>query len=110
MEFESIDQKRAQLAWRKIDDVTESKGKYRSLIRGLPAMIQSAGAGQTLAYLQSNKDKKEFELVLDHLNAWLCDARSIPWREKPEKPSEVYEKLLKYSHPGIFIYSGRQGS
>ncbi len=82
---QTLQQRRAAKAWEQIQqtDKRDYKNKYGSLVRGLPAMIQTDGLGQTLAFLlakakDSDKNGKakgsavtEHRAAYDHLAAWL---------------------------------------
>jgi len=70
----TLDQHRAKFAW---DKVRALKGKpakdldeYRDLVRKLPAMIQTNGLGQALAFLLVQKGNKR--ALYNHLQDWLC--------------------------------------
>lgn len=69
------DQQRAQSAWQNVRQVPEEKGKeYGSLARGLAAMIQTNGLGQTLAFLQAKaegKTDKPHAMLFRHLSGWV---------------------------------------
>lgn len=79
---QNIEQERGRWAW---DDIREVKSKdksnekklekeYRSLARGLNAMIQINGLGQTLGFLKAKgkgDDNKPHYLLLKHLTAWM---------------------------------------
>lgn len=65
------DQARAGAAWRALDQVAkEIENEYGSLARRLPALLQTNGLGQTLAFLRS-KDKQHFKLIYQHLSVWV---------------------------------------
>src|SRR5437016_10879360 len=75
----NIEQKRGAQAWK---DIQEIKGKridtlqkeYRSLARGLNAMIQINGLGQALGFLKAkgkNDPNKAHFLLLSHLTDWM---------------------------------------
>ncbi len=76
---QNIEQERAKQAW---DDVMSIKGndalekEYRSLARGLNAMIQINGLGQTLGFFKAkakgkNDEKKPHYHLLMHLTDWM---------------------------------------
>ncbi len=80
-QHQNTEQKRGAMAWK---DIQEIKGKsnetlekeYRSLARGLNAMIQINGLGQTLGFLKAKgkgDDTKAHYLLLKHLTAWMQD-------------------------------------
>lgn len=54
---QTLEQERAANAWKNIEAVdknaTFDKKEFGSLVRGLPAMIQTDGLGQTLAFLKA---------------------------------------------------------
>jgi CRISPR-associated protein Cmr5 len=76
---QNIEQERGRQSW---EDVREIKGKkndtlekeYRSLARGLNAMIQINGLGQTLGFLKAKGKgdaSKAHYLLLKHLTGWM---------------------------------------
>jgi len=75
---QKTEQARAASAWSCIEEIEKSyeseKKKYGTLARKLPAMIQSNGLGQTLAFLQAKggqKKKDAHNLIADHLTRWV---------------------------------------
>lgn len=78
---QNSEQERGRQAWENVKDI---KGKdknlqkeYRSLARGLNAMIQINGLGQTLGFLKAkgkNDEKKPHYLLLLHLTNWMQNA------------------------------------
>lgn len=83
---QNIDQERGRWAW---DDIREIKDKdksnektlekeYRSQARGLNAIIQINGLGQTLGFLKAKgkgDNNKAHFLLLKHLTAWMRDTK-----------------------------------
>ncbi len=75
---QNIEQERGRQAW---EDIREIKGlhdeglekKYRSLARGLNAMIQINSLGQTLGFLKAKSKQKKTEhfYLLGHLTQWM---------------------------------------
>ncbi len=82
---QNSEQKRGAQAWENIRaiknlDKTTKKDKklekeYRSLARGLNAMIQINGLGQTLGFLNAKGSEKKphYHLLLTHLTEWMRD-------------------------------------
>src|SRR5437879_741203 len=84
---QNSEQKRGRQAWKNVSDI-KAKAKdtkdeklekeYRSLARGLNAMIQINGLGQTLGFLKAkgkgDSNKAHF-LLLKHLTAWMRDPK-----------------------------------
>jgi CRISPR-associated protein Cmr5 len=74
----TIEQRRAASAWHNIEQVTTDatyrsfQKKYKSLTRRTPAMIQTNGLAQTLAFLRAkNSDKApHFGLLAGQLSDW----------------------------------------
>jgi len=66
----TIEQRRAQFAYGKIEDVKNSGNKnYKSLVRGFASTILLNGLGQALAFLKAKK--KDHHLALyNHINLW----------------------------------------
>jgi len=78
----TLAQRRAYAAWHNItDDAKKDKdavfqGKYKTLARGLSAMIQVNGLAETIAFLRAKAGKKEaakseHRMLYNHLAEWL---------------------------------------
>ncbi len=72
------EQQRAANAWQNIEQVEKQaeniRKEYSSLARGLPAMIQTNGLGQSLAFLRAkggNDQHKPHSILYLHLSHWL---------------------------------------
>jgi CRISPR-associated protein Cmr5 len=85
MNSRDLDRNRAQQAWAFIIGVkgAEYEGKYGSLVRNLPTMIQVNGLAQTLAFLKAKgkehdpKSRKEhFVQAFYQLSNWVCSCLS----------------------------------
>jgi CRISPR-associated protein Cmr5 len=72
---QTLQQKRAAHAWGCIEQVpAKIQKKYGSLVRGLPALVQSDGLGQTLAFLKAKgggKPDKEHTVAYNHIAQWV---------------------------------------
>lgn len=72
---QTLHQKRAAHAWGCIEKVPAGiQKKYGSLVRGLPALVQSDGLGQTLAFLKAKaggKQDKEHMVAYNHIAGWV---------------------------------------
>jgi CRISPR-associated protein Cmr5 len=77
---QNIEQERGRQAWEDIREIKDQKPpnkdlekKYRSLARGLNAMIQINGLGQTLGFLKAKSKEKKAEhfYLLKHLSQWM---------------------------------------
>ena len=78
----NIEQKRGAQAWKDVQNIKEKdksddkklEKEYRSLSRGLNAMIQINGLGQTLGFLKAKgkgDSNKAHYLLLKHLTDWM---------------------------------------
>lgn len=68
---QTLQQLRAAQAWKHVESVgSDNQKDYTSLVRSLPALIQSDGLATTLAFLRA-KGKVHHNLVYDHLSAWI---------------------------------------
>lgn len=74
---QNLEQERGRQAWENIQAIQQKeqslRKEYRSLARGLNAMIQINGLGQTLGFLKAkgkNENKAHF-LLLAHLTNWM---------------------------------------
>lgn len=80
---QNMEQERGRIAWDNITKVKDSKNsslqkEYRSLARGLNAMIQINGLGQTLGFLKAKgkaDPNKAHYLLLQHLTNWMKDEK-----------------------------------
>jgi CRISPR-associated protein Cmr5 len=91
---QTLEQQRAAKAWEQTEatDKRDYKQKYGSLVRGLPARIQTDGLGQTLAFLLAKaKDSHQNEhyAAYNHLNVWLSG------REQFNFEGDLFQWLLK---------------
>lgn len=81
---QNIEQQRGQQAWENIREIKDLKDKdrekkYRTLARGLNAMIQINGLGQTLGFFYAKGEKEwrekrkrnEHFYLLRHLTHWM---------------------------------------
>lgn len=73
--LQTLDQQRAAFAWDKVSALGGSK-EYRSLVRQLPAMVQTNGLAQTLAFLLAPSGAKKD--LYQQLQQWLCTAAPHP--------------------------------
>jgi CRISPR-associated protein Cmr5 len=99
---QNIEQERAHQAWA---NVTSIKGRdeniekeYRSLARGLNAMIQINGLGQTLGFLKAkgkNDEKKPHYQLLMHLTAWMRDTNHFRVHNSSAMGKD-YDGLLRW--------------
>ena len=76
--LQTLDQQRAAFAWDKVSALSGSKvyRDYRSLARQLPAMVQTNGLAQTLAFLLTAGEAKKS--LYQHLQQWLCGTAPYP--------------------------------
>ncbi len=73
----TLEQERAQHAWKKAQEGVISKGSaYINLAKGLPALIMNSGLMQTMAFLEEKG--KEHALLGKQLRAWLHERYKIP--------------------------------
>lgn len=94
-----IEQKRAAQAWQDVANVNDQHRdtlgrKYSSLARSAPAMVQSNGLGQTLAFYRakagSDRSKNsEHWLLYSHISHWVMV-------QLDQKDSKVRDGLLEW--------------
>lgn len=96
---QTLQQKRAAHAWDCIEKVpTGIQKKYGSLVRGLPALVQSDGLGQMLAFLKAvdgrskNKGNTPEIESYRHISAWASHKDSAL-----DAQGDLLEWLLKQS-------------
>jgi CRISPR-associated protein Cmr5 len=82
---QTLQQKRAAHAWKCIEKVQAGiQKKYGSLVRGLPALIQSDGLGQTLAFLKAkdkNKGNTEHIEAYSNISNWISIEFGITYKQ-----------------------------
>ena len=105
-----IEQKRCEHAWNNVNEARERLGdkqkEYRSLARGLNAMIQINGLGQSLAFLKA-KGKGEQNgqaaqnahgLLFAHISNWVGEQMGyqgtslLEWIVAPTTSREAYRR------------------
>lgn len=103
---QNSEQKRGAQAWKNIQAIKNDKNnvdkklekEYRSLARGLNAMIQINGLGQTLGFLKAkgkrDEKKPHYQLLL-HLTNWMQDATHFR-AVNSEIMSSGYDGLLSW--------------
>ncbi len=100
---QNVEQQRGKQAWENIRDIKQRRDpelekKYRSLARGLNAMIQINGLGQTLGFFKAKskereKRQSEHYYLLQHLSAWM---RTHFFAQNLAKMGENYDSLLTW--------------
>ncbi|MEO9027622.1 MAG: type III-B CRISPR module-associated protein Cmr5 [Ktedonobacteraceae bacterium] len=103
---QNTEQKRGRQAWQDVRVIAalgeKEQKEYRSLARGLNAMIQINGLGQTLGFLKAkgkNKDergqphKNAHSYLLGHLTHWMHDFFD---KNIPDVTNDVYDGLLEW--------------
>ncbi len=97
---QNLEQERGRIAWDNITTIIKTQNKtlqkeYRSLARGLNAMIQINGLGQTLGFLKakgkSDKDKAHY-LLLQDLTNWMKDSQHF---------SAANSDVMGHTHDGL---------
>jgi CRISPR-associated protein Cmr5 len=81
----SLEQRRAEFAFKKIEEVAKRnrkvQDKYSSYVKKAPVLIQTNGLGSALLFFKSkfgegeesdlSADKEAYRLLYDHINEWL---------------------------------------
>ncbi len=97
---QNMEQERGRIAWENVTKIRDSKNsslqkEYRSLARGLNAMIQINGLGQTLGFFKAKgknaKDKAHY-LLLQDLTNWMKDDLHF---------SAVNSNVMQHTHDGL---------
>lgn len=81
------EQARASRAWDEIEKVRSRQKEYGTLARKLPALIQTNGLGQTLAFLRSKPDKSHFTQLYSQISGWVV--------ERMEASGDLLEWVIK---------------
>src|SRR5258708_17022353 len=98
---QNSEQERGRQAWANIKEIKNQHNvnlekEYRSSARGLNAMIQINGLGQTLGFLKAKGKedaKKPHYLLLKHLTEWM---RGHFKANNIQEMNEGYDGLLKW--------------
>lgn len=97
---QNIEQERGSWAWEDIREIKKLQDedlekKYRSLARGLNAMIQINGLGQALGFMKakSKQKKNEHFYLLGHLTQWMQDHFKV---RNIDLMSKGYDGLLSW--------------
>jgi CRISPR-associated protein Cmr5 len=76
---QTLQQKRAAQAWKDVEGVDKEsyKKEYGSLVRGLPAMIQTDGLAHTLAFLKAKGkgDPNQHTKAYQHVSASVLEGK-----------------------------------
>lgn len=102
---ESLDQKRATFAYRKVSEIREREPAqaYRGLAQNLAVRLLQNGLGQTVAFLMSKAEGKTDRaeaVLLDHLSRWLIEERKIAIEDKPVQGTERLMSWLNGKNTG----------
>lgn len=109
----SLERERAKLAWNQVKQLEkpEPLKSYHSLVRGFPAMMQSMGIGQAVAFLMAKSGKEEaHKKLLMHLNQWAFHERGpIPWSSLvPASGNDRLLQQLMIEEPEIWWLADRE--
>ena len=80
---QTLDQERAKRAWENVKAVKGQsyEADYGSLARRVPALVQTNGLGQTLAFLKAKgKNSKAHQVLYEHLSDWVTG--QMGWQKK----------------------------
>ena len=105
--IESLEQKRAKLAWEFIHDELAKKDnstqkEFKSAIRKLPTMILTSGFGQTIAFhLSKEKNKPHYEIIKNVVVA-LNELTKISGIDTPEK---LVKEITSTDHETYILLS-----
>jgi CRISPR type III-B/RAMP module-associated protein Cmr5 len=111
-----LDQERARRASNDVRGVLQNMSpkrqkEYRSLARDFPAMVQSMGLGQAMAFLLANagKEDKPHGEFAKHVAEWLLDAKctAVPLNVEPREQANgrtLLDKLVE-SAPHVWWHA-----
>ena len=98
-DFKSLEQKRAELAWKFVDSVRDQLDKLSSHIRKLPAIILTSGLGQAVAFYLSKDDHKK---VIDNVAEAVSEITGI---EGVTCGRDLLEKIRTSNHETYILLS-----
>jgi CRISPR-associated protein Cmr5 len=81
--YHTEDQKRAAQAWEDVKSIEKAgfANDYRDLARKAPALIQSSGLGQAIAFLRAKAGTDRHNahwMVYHHVSAWVMRKLKLP--------------------------------
>lgn len=95
MSKQTLEQKRAEHAWKKAaEGISQHKKDYVNDAKGLPALIMNSGLMQVMAYLHDKGGRHETLAV--HLRDWLHEQCKTP------KDFEGFMHTLMHAKPADF--------
>jgi len=95
MSKQTLEQKRAEHAWKKAADGLEKHGKdYMNDAKGLPALIMNSGLMQVMAWLHDKGGRHE--TLAQHLRDWLHEQCKTP------KEFDTFMQHLMQAEPRHF--------
>ena len=100
---QNSEQERGRIAWQNVTAIRDSKNatlqkEYRSLARGLNAMIQINGLGQTLGFLKAkgkNDETKAHYHLLSNLTGWMREPKHFK-ANNSSVMGNAYDGLLRW--------------
>ncbi len=107
----TTEQQRAKNAWQNVEAVEQhfaeekKRKEYGSWARGLPALIQTNGLGQALAFLAAKgkgDDSKHQTLLYTHLTGWLRE------RLQPNEKNTDFLAWVLTQNSGVYRRATRE--
>lgn len=95
----TIEQKRAERAWRDVKSVQEKQKEYLALTQSAPADIQVNGLAQTLAFWKA-KGEPHHQVLYDHVSKWVMkqlghsDQDLLAWIADSNTGSDQYRQAM----------------
>lgn len=76
----TVEQRRAEAAWKDVQEVHKKQKEYLALARSAPADIQSNGLAQTLAFWEAKKEPHHLALY-HHVSDWVMGQLGHPGQD-----------------------------
>lgn len=104
---QTLEQARAKVAWTLVKGVKQNDiGKYKTLVKRFPALVNHNGLGQSVSFLFAKKGDNAEGQLMAHLSQWLMQSNqnkdvscyTPPYRDSylPGTPGKLIECITNY--------------
>jgi CRISPR-associated protein Cmr5 len=87
----TLDQKRANYAWKHIENTKVDINEFTSVSKSIPSLIMNSGLMQTFAFMKSKEKSASYKVLLDIILEWLCERQLISKSGFREAMEELFK-------------------